>query len=228
MNRHARRSELARYRQETGGALDTYLVDPDQPLDVPILRNAARSWLDSLPRQMRSCIVCSGLIWERQRVGWLLLSVPAVTEAASGIRVRYLHASAPTFRLRRWNVRRRSRCRRRCRVAFRPSTGARHEAAPTSAGDWSRSPHAADAVAAGRARQVLGREARESVLQCRGSTTNAVRDHLQRQAHPDTPRLLGNVIAPRTCARPRLVGRIEALLWCALKILHAHAAVPRA
>ncbi|MCD9821623.1 hypothetical protein [Bradyrhizobium japonicum] len=81
MNRHARRSELARYRQEAGNELNTYLVDPDQPLDVPILRNAARSWLDALPRRMRSCIACSGLIWERQRVGWLLLSVPAVPKS---------------------------------------------------------------------------------------------------------------------------------------------------
>ena len=78
MNRHARRSELSRYRRETGGTLNTFLVDPDQPLDVPILRNAARSWLDALPRRMRACIVCSGLMWERQRVGWLLLSVPVV------------------------------------------------------------------------------------------------------------------------------------------------------
>jgi hypothetical protein len=78
MNRHARRSELSRYRRETGGTLNTFLVDPDKPLDVPILQNAARSWLDALPRRMRACIVCSGLLWERQRVGWLLLSVPAV------------------------------------------------------------------------------------------------------------------------------------------------------
>lgn len=77
MGRHERRASLARYRQETGGALDTYLVDPDQPLDMPILRNAARSWLDALPVKMRSCIACSGLIWERDRVGWLLLSVPS-------------------------------------------------------------------------------------------------------------------------------------------------------
>ncbi|MET4036507.1 hypothetical protein ABIB94_008104 [Bradyrhizobium sp. JR7.2] len=78
MSRHERRASLARYRQEAGNELNTYLVDPDQPLDVPILQNAARSWLDALPRRMRSCIVCSGLIWERQRVGRLLLSVPAV------------------------------------------------------------------------------------------------------------------------------------------------------
>ena len=78
MGRHERRASLARYRQEAGNELNTYLVDPDQPLDVPILRNAARSWLDALPRRMRSCIVCSGLMWERQRVCWLLLSVPAV------------------------------------------------------------------------------------------------------------------------------------------------------
>src|SRR6478735_3754357 len=77
MGRHERRASLARYRQEAGNELNTYLVDPDQPLDVPILRNAARSWLDALPRRMRACIVCSGLMWERQRVGWLLLSVPA-------------------------------------------------------------------------------------------------------------------------------------------------------
>jgi hypothetical protein len=85
MGRHERRANLARYRQEAGSALTTYLVDPDQPLDVPILRNSARSWLDTLPRRMRACIVCSGLMWERQRVGWLLLSVPAVPkpEAAS-------------------------------------------------------------------------------------------------------------------------------------------------
>jgi hypothetical protein len=83
MNRHARRSELARYRQVTGGTVNTYLVDPDQPLDLPILQNAARSWLDALPRRMRSCIVCSGLMWERQRVGWLLLSVPVVPKPPS-------------------------------------------------------------------------------------------------------------------------------------------------
>jgi hypothetical protein len=79
VSRHERRASLARYRQETGGELNTYLVDPDETLlDVPILRKAARSLLDALPRRMRSCIVCSGLMWERQRVGWLLLSVPAV------------------------------------------------------------------------------------------------------------------------------------------------------
>ncbi|UGY28180.1 hypothetical protein HU675_0016245 [Bradyrhizobium septentrionale] len=78
MSRHERRASLARYRQEAGNALTTYLVDPDQPLDLPILQNAARSWLDALPHRMRSCIACSGLMWERQRVGWLLLSVPAV------------------------------------------------------------------------------------------------------------------------------------------------------
>ena len=78
MGRHERRADLARYRREAGNALDTYLVDVDQPLDLPILRNAARSWLDALPRRMRACIACSGLMWERQRVGWLLLSKPAV------------------------------------------------------------------------------------------------------------------------------------------------------
>jgi hypothetical protein len=50
VGRHERRASLARYRREAGDALNTYLVDPDQPLDVPILRNAARSWLDALPR----------------------------------------------------------------------------------------------------------------------------------------------------------------------------------
>src|SRR6188768_2457347 len=71
---------LTRYRQEAGSALNTYLVGPDEPLDVPILRKAARSWVDALPRRMRSCIVCSGLMWEKRRVGWLLLSVPAVAK----------------------------------------------------------------------------------------------------------------------------------------------------
>lgn len=83
MSRHERRASLTRYRQEAGSALTTYLVDPDQPLDVPILQNAARSWLDALPRRMRSCIACSGLMWERQRVGWLLLSMPAVPKPPS-------------------------------------------------------------------------------------------------------------------------------------------------
>ena len=80
MGRHERRANLARYRQEAGNALTTYLVDVDQPLDLPILQSAARSWLDALPRRMRACIVCSGLMWEKQRVGWLLLSVPAVAK----------------------------------------------------------------------------------------------------------------------------------------------------
>src|SRR5436190_21554148 len=78
MGRHERRASLAQYRRETSGELNTYLVGVDEPLPTPILRNAARSWLDALPRRMRSCIACSGLMWEKKRVGWLLLSVPAV------------------------------------------------------------------------------------------------------------------------------------------------------
>jgi hypothetical protein len=101
MGRHERRASLARYRRETSGELNTYLVDPDQPLDVAILRKAARSWLDALPRRMRSCIVCSGLMWDRQRVGWLLLSAPAVPKppAASvcGVCVECADLPLPTL-----------------------------------------------------------------------------------------------------------------------------------
>jgi hypothetical protein len=83
VGRHERRASLARYRDEADHELLTYLVDVDQPLDVPILRNAARSWLDALPHRMRSCIVCSGLLWERQRVGLLLMSTPVVAKPMS-------------------------------------------------------------------------------------------------------------------------------------------------
>jgi hypothetical protein len=83
VGRHERRADLARYRRETSGALLTYLVDVDQPLNVSILHNAARSWLDALSVRARSCIVCSEWLWSRQGVGLLLLSTPSVAKPTS-------------------------------------------------------------------------------------------------------------------------------------------------
>jgi hypothetical protein len=83
MGRREQRASRARYRREASQALLTYLVDAHQPLDVPILRNAARSWLDALSARARGCIVCSGRLWSRQSVGLLLLSTPTVVRPTS-------------------------------------------------------------------------------------------------------------------------------------------------
>ena len=47
------RHERRRFSNEASNSLVTYLVDVDQPLDVPILHDAARHWLDALSTQVR-------------------------------------------------------------------------------------------------------------------------------------------------------------------------------
>ena len=88
----------------------------DQPLDVPILRNAARSWLDALPRRMRSCIVCSGDVGETAR-RLAVVEHASGAEAASGIGLWYLLRVLLICRFRRWRRQRRRHCGRRCRTA---------------------------------------------------------------------------------------------------------------
>jgi hypothetical protein len=85
MNRHERRSDLARYRRETSGALLTYLVEPDDAAltEVPLLQQATRHWLDALSTRVRSCIVCSAWIVDGQDVGALLLTTPDIIKPTS-------------------------------------------------------------------------------------------------------------------------------------------------
>lgn len=85
MGRHERRADLARYRREASNALLTYLVEPDDAAltEVPILHNAARSWIDALSVRARACIICSEWLWSRQGVGLLLLSTPSVVRPTS-------------------------------------------------------------------------------------------------------------------------------------------------
>ena len=100
--RRERRANRARYRQEASRALLTYLVDAHQPLDVPILRYAARSGLDGLSMRLRGYIICSGRLWSRQRAGLLLLSPPTVVRLTSAS-VSGICKSLPSFRYRHWS-----------------------------------------------------------------------------------------------------------------------------
>lgn len=87
MSRHERRANLARYRRETSGVLNTFLVPPDDPaLDgVPLLRRATDSWLDLLSVKVRTCFICSSWLADRRDVGAVLLSAPAVMPRAASV-----------------------------------------------------------------------------------------------------------------------------------------------
>jgi hypothetical protein len=86
-NRHDRRSSVARYRHEASSGLTTYLVEPDDPSlhRAPLLRAAANDWLAGLTARVRSCIICSAWIVDREHVGALLLSTPVVTTASMSV-----------------------------------------------------------------------------------------------------------------------------------------------
>ncbi|MET3995964.1 hypothetical protein ABID65_007636 [Bradyrhizobium sp. S3.9.2] len=77
-NRHDRR----RYRREASGALLTYLVDIDDPLDAhPLLQRAARRWCDGLSAPPhRECVTCGVQMSGKRCVGALLLTTPASTK----------------------------------------------------------------------------------------------------------------------------------------------------
>ena len=49
----------------------------------PLLRRATSHWLDGLSTRVRACIVCSAWIANRQDVGSVLLSTPAVPKPTS-------------------------------------------------------------------------------------------------------------------------------------------------
>ena len=80
-NRHERR----RYRHKSSGALLTYLVNIDDPLDAhPLLQRAARYWCDGLSAPPhRECVTCGALMPVRKYVGALLLTTPAINKPAT-------------------------------------------------------------------------------------------------------------------------------------------------
>ncbi len=80
------RHERRRYRHEASGALLTYLVDIDQPLnDHPLLQRAARYWCDGLSTPPhRECVTCGVLMPVKKYVGALLLTTPAITKPTTG------------------------------------------------------------------------------------------------------------------------------------------------
>ncbi|WP_426615360.1 hypothetical protein [Bradyrhizobium sp. McL0616] len=84
-NRHARRRDLARFRRASSASLLTYLVEPgDNRLSqAPLLKVAAHGWLASLSTRVRSCIVCSAWLVNRDHVGAMLLAMPGIAKPTS-------------------------------------------------------------------------------------------------------------------------------------------------
>jgi hypothetical protein len=79
------RHERRRFRREASKSLLTFLCQPTDPAlsDIPILQQAANHWLDALSLRVRHCIVCNSWLVNRQHVGALLLTTPAVIKANS-------------------------------------------------------------------------------------------------------------------------------------------------
>ena len=75
------RHERRRFRHKASGALLTYLVDIDDPLDAyPLLQRAARYWCDGLSTPPhRECVTCGVWMSSKRYVGALLLTTPAIT-----------------------------------------------------------------------------------------------------------------------------------------------------
>jgi hypothetical protein len=84
-NRAARHADVARFRQDAGYEFVTYLIEVGDPRldDVPLLRNAARWWLDSLSTRGRHCFACGGWLGNQQHVGALLLATAATNKPTS-------------------------------------------------------------------------------------------------------------------------------------------------
>ena len=74
------RHERRRYRHEASGALLTYLVDIDDPLDAhPLLKRAAYYWCNGLSTPPhRECVTCGVRMPGKKHVGALLLTTPAI------------------------------------------------------------------------------------------------------------------------------------------------------
>ena len=79
------RHERRRFRHEASGALLTYLVDVDDPLDAhPLLQRAARYWCDGLSTPPhRECVTCGGWMSGKKYVGAFLLTTPAIIKPAT-------------------------------------------------------------------------------------------------------------------------------------------------
>jgi hypothetical protein len=75
-----RRPDLRNFRRDASSAsLLTFLLEPgDERLsEAPLLKAAARDWLDALSTRCRHCLICNSWIVSRDDVGALLLSTPA-------------------------------------------------------------------------------------------------------------------------------------------------------
>ena len=83
-NRHQRRGDLRAFRREAP-ALLTFLCEPDDVRlhTMPLLKAAARDWLDALATRVRQCIICNSWIVDRQHVGALLLTTPDIAKPTS-------------------------------------------------------------------------------------------------------------------------------------------------
>jgi hypothetical protein len=78
-NRHERRADLHAFKREAQ-VLRTFLIPPDDERlnAMPLLKAAARDWLDQLGVRVRHCLICNSWIVDRHHVGALLLSVPDI------------------------------------------------------------------------------------------------------------------------------------------------------
>lgn len=85
MNRHERRSGLARFRRNAASALLTYLVEPDDAaLDGhPLLRQAASYWRSNIRARRPCCIGCRTSFAADAEPGAFLFAVPALARTAS-------------------------------------------------------------------------------------------------------------------------------------------------
>jgi hypothetical protein len=79
------RHERRRFRAEASKSLLTFLCEPTDPAlkREPLLHQAANHWLDALSVRVRHCIICNSWLVNRQHVGALLLTTPAVIKANS-------------------------------------------------------------------------------------------------------------------------------------------------
>jgi hypothetical protein len=90
MNRAARHSDVAKFAQDAGHELETFLIAPDDTrLDgAPLLKRASAWWLDGLTRKMRHCFVCGAWLANRNYVGAVLLATATTSKpscAVSGV-----------------------------------------------------------------------------------------------------------------------------------------------
>jgi hypothetical protein len=87
MSRHIRRSDLAKFKREAAGAMDTFLVGTDDPMLArePLLGAATRWWLAGLSARVRHCFVCGSYLIGSRDVGGVLLATPVAAPTSVSI-----------------------------------------------------------------------------------------------------------------------------------------------